>query len=87
MRQRRNGQTEATGRNQLVSGLVGFSFWLKRGRKERIRISPARSALGPELTIADDLAYLRNPIWWAGMVTSESCVADIKAVADGSDCW
>jgi hypothetical protein len=22
--------------------------------------------------IAEDLAYLRNPIWWAGMVTSKS---------------
>lgn len=23
--------------------------------------------------IAEDLAYLRNPIWWAGMVTSALC--------------
>jgi hypothetical protein len=22
---------------------------------------------------ADDLAYLQNPIWWAGMITSEYC--------------
>jgi hypothetical protein len=24
------------------------------------------------MPVAEDLAYLRNPIWWAGMVTSES---------------
>jgi hypothetical protein len=27
---------------------------------------------GPCSGSADDLAYLKNPIWWTGMVTSES---------------
>jgi len=28
--------------------------------------------------VADDLAYLKNPIWWTGMVTSEHSVLPWK---------
>jgi len=32
--------------------------------------------------IAEDLAYLRNPIWWAGMVTSGSTSPTMEDLAD-----
>lgn len=34
-------------------------------------IDSVSSTLWTVLTAADELAYLHNPIWWAGMITSE----------------
>jgi hypothetical protein len=37
------------------------------------------------IATADDLAYLKNPIWWTGMITSESRQAAAFAKPGGGD--
>ena len=54
----------------LTNGQMGPRMHVGPDRLDSLTcLAPASAKL---TGLADDLSYLQNPIWWAGMVTSKS---------------
>jgi hypothetical protein len=65
-------------KNACESWRSGHQYQIKSsslyefGCTDKCRVCSDDDADVNRIAPADDLAYLKNPIWWTGMITSES---------------
>jgi hypothetical protein len=54
--------------NHILGGIHCDEIFADAGAFQGLNDAAMRSAYGAQAS--DNLSYLKNPIWWAGMVTS-----------------